>query len=202
MNSDSRRSGQDAPGTGTTVEALLQAMIVWDQDNYGHCRRSAEYAVLIGREMGFGEEALENIRIGTLLHDIGKIGVDLALLRKPGRLDADELERVRMHPAMGADILGRVLPAAVVEIAAAHHEQPDGGGYPDGLRGDAIPVGATICRVADVLDSLTTNQTYRTAMSLDEALDELQSGVGSRYGEAAVAALVAVAQRQALQTAA
>ena len=195
-------SNSGAAGLETTVEALLQAMVVWDQDNHGHCQRSAEYAELIGREMGFGAEALEHIRVGTLLHDIGKMGIDLAVLRKPAGLDADELERVRMHPAMGADILGRVLPAEVVEIAAAHHEQPDGGGYPDGLRGDAIPIGATICRVADVLDSLTTDQTYRPAMSLDEALEELRSGAGTRYGEAAVAALVAVAQRQALRPAA
>ena len=167
-------------------------MIVWDQVEYGHARRTADYAAQIATEMGIVGERAEHIRIGALLHDIGKIGLDLALLRKPGKLDADETEFVHLHPAMGASILQRVLPAEVVECAGAHHEQPDGKGYPAGLADPHIPIGAAICRVADVLDSLTTAQTYRGALDLEAAIAELKSGTGTLYNRAVVDALLAV----------
>jgi len=184
------------------VEALEQAMIVWDEENYEHCVRTAQYAEAIAREMGIGGDAAEEIRIAALLHDIGKIGVDLAVLKKPAELDASERERVRLHPAMGAQILERVLPGAIAGCAGAHHEQPDGLGYPKGLAGDEIPIAALICRVADVLDSLTTAQTYRPAMSLEASLAELRDGAGTLYGEAPVAALFALVQRRKLRPAA
>ena len=174
------------------VEALTQAMIVWDQVEYGHARRTADYAAQIAAEMGILGERAEHIRIGALLHDIGKIGLDLALLRKPGKLDADETEFVHLHPAMGASILQRVLPAEVVECAGAHHEQPDGKGYPAAISDPHIPISAAICRVADVLDSLTTAQTYRPALELEEALAELRSGAGTLYNRGVVDALLAV----------
>ncbi|MBF6600566.1 MAG: HD domain-containing protein [Dehalococcoidia bacterium] len=181
---------QFSMGLGDTVEALTQTMIVWDDANYRHCERTSAYAVRIARELGLDEETVEQTRIGALLHDIGKIGVDLTVLRKPAELDAAETEHVRLHPGMGAAILERVLPAAAVACAAAHHEQPDGHGYPRGLREPEIPPGALICRVADVLDSLTTDQAYRPALTLAAALDELRSGAGSRYSAAVVEALL------------
>jgi energy-coupling factor transport system substrate-specific component len=185
-----------------TVDALTQAMVVWDEENFRHCQRTSEYAVAIAREMGLGAEAIEHARLGALLHDIGKIGVDLAVLRKPGRLDQGEEERVRAHPGMGESILERVLPPSIVECAAAHHEQPDGLGYPRGLQGDQIPVSALICRVADVLDALTTVQTYRPALSLDEALAELRDGAGTRYGKEVVQALCRLIDRRGVSLAA
>ena len=201
-----QQSGDSAHPAGlslrATVDALTQAMVVWDEENFRHCQRTSEYAAAIAREMGIEGEAAEHIRIGALLHDIGKLGVDLAVLRKPGRLDRDEEERVRAHPGMGASILERVLPPAIVECAAAHHEQPDGQGYPRGLRGDQIPVGALICRVADVLDALTTAQAYRPAHSLEETLAELRDGAGTRYGAAAVEALSALVERRTVSLAA
>ena len=184
-----------------TVEALVQAMVVWDDENLRHCQRTADYATRVAEELGVPAEETAYIRLGSLLHDIGKIGVDLALLKKPSALTADDLERVRLHPAMGASILERVLPAAIVECAAAHHEQPDGRGYPRGLREPEIPLSAMICRVADVLDSLTTDQTYRPAMSLDEALAELRDGAGSRYSARVVDALLALMDREGLEAA-
>jgi putative nucleotidyltransferase with HDIG domain len=189
-------------GIDATVEALTQALIVWDEENYRHCRKTAEYAAAIAGEMGIAGEPAQHIRIGALLHDIGKIGVDLALLRKPGPLDAIELERVRLHPEMGASILERVLPETIVECATAHHEQPDGRGYPHGLKGDRIPAGALICRVADVLDSLTSPQTYRAALPLAAALNELRDGAGSRYGKEPVEALIRLVERRDLAIAA
>ncbi len=180
--------GQDSRAA---AEALTQAIIVWDENEYGHACRTADYAYRIAIQLGIDTEAAEEIRLGALLHDIGKIGLDLSVLHKPGKLDADESERVRRHPAMGASILARVLPIGVVECAAAHHEQPDGNGYPNQLTEISIPLGAAICRVADVLDALTTAQSYRRAMSLPEALDELQAGAGTRYSARVVGALVA-----------
>ena len=192
------RAVQDKPVPRTpdvdsraAVEALTQAMIVWDEDEYGHSTRSADYAARLAAQLGIAPAEAEHIRLGALLHDIGKIGLDLSVLRKPGKLDAAETDIVRLHPSMGASILGRVLPASIVECASAHHEQPDGKGYPNGLRDGDIPVGAAICRVADVLDSLTTAQSYRPAMSLEEAVEELQTGAGTRYSARVVGALIA-----------
>ncbi len=182
-----------------TVDALVQAMVVWDDDNYRHCLRTAEYAATIAAAMGLIGEAAEHVRFGALLHDIGKISVDLAVLRKPTSLDADERASVHLHPAAGASILARVLPAAIVECAASHHEQPDGNGYPEGLTEDAIPLGALICRVADVLDSLTTDQTYRPAVSLEDALAELRDGAGTRYSKRVVDVLLGLIERQQLR---
>lgn len=184
------------------VEALSQAMTVWDEESYRHCLATSEYAEAIGRELGIEGEELEWVRIGSLLHDIGKMGVDLAVLKKPGRLEAGETELVRMHSAAGAAILRRVLPKTAVDCAQDHHEQPDGSGYPRGLREHEIPMAALICRVADVFDSLTTDQTYRDAMSLTAAMRELRDGAGTRYSAAVVGALERLVEREELLIAA
>jgi putative nucleotidyltransferase with HDIG domain len=184
------------------VEALTQAMRVWDEDCFRHSLNTAAYAAAIARELGMDAEAADEVRIGALLHDIGKMGVDLGVLRKPGRLDDHEAEHVHLHPEIGASILERVLPQSVVDCAVAHHEQPDGRGYPRRLTEAQIPVAAMICRVADVLDSLMTPQTYRGALSLEEALAELRDGAGTRYGATVVAALVRLIERDELQIAA
>lgn len=185
-----------------TVDALTQAMAVWDEESYRHSIRTAAYAEAIAREVGLSGEPLELVRIGALLHDIGKMGIAMAVLKKPGALAEDETEHVRQHPGMGEMILGRVLPETVVECAAAHHEQPDGGGYPQGLLEDDIPLTALICRVADVLDSLTSDQTYRPAMSIEQALDELRDGAGTRYSAGIVRALFALVEKSELRLAA
>lgn len=197
------RNQEEAPiSMADMVEALTQAMTVWDADSYGHSLRTAEYAEAIGREVGLTGEALEVVRVGALLHDIGKMGIEMSVLKKPGALEAYETEHVQEHPENGASILARVMPEAVVECARAHHEQPDGGGYPHGLKEHEIPLPALICRVADVLDSLTSAQTYRPAMSLREALDELIEGSGTRYSAGIVRALFAVIERDELRPAA
>jgi putative nucleotidyltransferase with HDIG domain len=184
------------------VEALTHAMRVWDEDSFRHCVSTAYYARSIARELGIEGEAAEEVRIGALLHDIGKMGVDLVVLKKPGRLDDHEAEHVHRHPGMGASILERVLPQPIVDCAMAHHEQPDGRGYPRGLTDAQIPLAAGICRVADVLDSLTTPQTYRPALSLDDALAELQDGAGTRYSSPVVATLLRLVERGELSLAA
>jgi putative nucleotidyltransferase with HDIG domain len=199
---DDAATSHDSISIQDTAEALAQAMRVWDDDSYGHSVRTAEYAEAIARELGLNDEGTEQVRIGALLHDIGKMGVDLDVLKKPARLDERELEFVHLHPEMGRSILERVLPASIVACAASHHEQPDGGGYPHGLREAEIPIGALICRVADVLDSLTTPQTYRPAMTLEQALAELQDGAGTRYSQRVVGALLALIDSDRLAVAA
>jgi putative nucleotidyltransferase with HDIG domain len=190
------------PQLAPPVEALLQAMRVWDGESLGHCERTAAYAALIAAELGVSRAEADEMYVGALLHDIGKMGVDLSVLRKPGGLDLDEREQVRLHPSMGAAVLRRVLPGAVVDCAAAHHEQPDGGGYPLGLTEPEIPLIAMVCRVADVLDSLTSAQTYRPALRLDEALAELRDGAGSRYSRRVVDALLRLVERDSIRIAA
>jgi putative nucleotidyltransferase with HDIG domain len=184
------------------VEALTHAMRVWDEESFRHCLKTADYAASIARELGLEAEAVEHARVGALLHDIGKMGVDLNVLKKPGALDDHEAEHVHLHPGMGAAILERMLPQPIVDCAAAHHEQPDGRGYPHGLAEPQIPLVAMICRVADVLDSLTTPQTYRDAMTEEEALAELRGGAGSRYSARVVDALLRLIERRELSTAA
>lgn len=185
-----------------TVEALVQAMVVWDDANYTHCLRTADYAEAIARDLGLDAAAVRWVRLGSLLHDIGKIGVELAVLRKPDKLDAGERESVALHPEMGASILERVLPPAIVDCAAAHHEQPDGNGYPSGLKEADIPLAALICRVADVFDSLTTDQTYRPAMSLPEAISELRAGAGVLYSSRVVNSALRLIEQDQLRAAA
>ncbi len=201
MTSDPQHSAAGL-GIADTVDALAQAMRVWDADSYEHCVRTAEYAAAIARDLCLSGEAAEHVRIGALLHDIGKMGVDLNVLKKPGSLDAEEAEHIHMHPEMGESILARVLPQPIVDCAAAHHEQPDGRGYPRGLTEEAIPLGALICRVADVLDSLTSDQTYRPAMTLAETLAELRDGAGTRYSARIVEALLGLIEREDLRVAA
>lgn len=185
-----------------TVDALSQAMAVWDADSFQHGERTADYARAIALELGVSAEMADEIRVGALLHDIGKMGLDLAVLKKEGKLEEHETAHVQAHPEMGASILGRVLPDAIVECAAAHHEQPDGRGYPHGLVEDQISLAALICRVADVFDALTSPQTYRGAMSVEEALAELHDGAGTRYSARIVRALTDLVERQELKLAA
>lgn len=179
-----------------TIDALCQVLRVWDPESYRHSESTARYAVEIGREMGLTDDTLGDLRAGALLHDIGKMGVDLSVLRKPDLLDAEEVAHVQAHPAMGERILERMLPPPIVACAAAHHEQPDGEGYPRGLADDEIPLLARICRVADVVDSLLSEQSYHPALTVEEALDELRGGAGTTYDSEAVAALVSVLQRR------
>jgi putative nucleotidyltransferase with HDIG domain len=185
-----------------TVAALQQAMSVWDPHNYQHCVRTAEYAAALCEELDILGDEAEEVRVGALFHDVGKMVVDLAILRKPESFDDDEWRHIKVHPAAGAEMLARILPQTVVDCAEYHHEQPDGRGYPHQLTEDRIPVAALICRVADVLDSLTTDQSFRPAMSLQEALHELRDGAGTRYSERVVVALFAQVERRHFRPAA
>jgi putative two-component system response regulator len=172
------------------VQMLARALEAKDAYTRGHSIRVSQYAVATAGELGFDAAAIEAIRIGGELHDIGKIGMREAVLHKPGSLTADEFRQVTEHPALGEQMLsplGRETPA-VLRIVRSHHERIDGGGFPDGLSGDGIPFEARIVAVADSFDAMTTRRPYRESRSPSEALDELRRVAGSQLDSSAVEA--------------
>jgi putative nucleotidyltransferase with HDIG domain len=175
------------------IGALAEALDARDPYTAGHSDRVATLSVAIGRHMQLSEHDIETIRLGALLHDIGKIGVSDAVLRKPGTLTPEEFDQIKRHPLLGARILKplRFLSdhLAIVEL---HHEQPDGRGYPYGLKGDRIPLLASIVRVADAFDAITTARAYRPARSATEAMAELWSHAGTGFEAHVVQAMAAI----------
>jgi putative nucleotidyltransferase with HDIG domain len=175
------------------IRALAAALDARDPYTAGHSDRVSNLAVLMGMRMGLGAGDLDVLRLGALLHDIGKIGLSDEVLRKRGPLTADEYEHVKRHPALGARILRQVpFLAPHLPIVELHHERPDGRGYPFGLRGDEIPVAARIVHVADAFDAITSARAYRPARHAAAALAELRRYVGTQFDETSVEALAAV----------
>jgi putative nucleotidyltransferase with HDIG domain len=172
------------------IRALAAALDARDPYTAGHSERVSALSVLIARQLSLSEAEVDIIRLGALLHDIGKIGVADHILRKPGALSADEFEQIRRHPGLGARILRKVPflepHLAIVEL---HHERPDGKGYPFGLLGDNIPLDARIVHVADAFDAMTSARAYRPARAAAVALVELQRYSGSQFDPASVDAL-------------
>jgi putative nucleotidyltransferase with HDIG domain len=178
------------------IRALAMALDARDPYTAGHSERVSVLSVAIGREMRLGAEELEVLRLGALLHDIGKIGISDHLLRKPAPLTADEYEVVKTHPAVGSRILRHVrFLEPHLPIVELHHERPDGRGYPSGLEGDAIPVLARIVHVADAYDAMTSARAYRPALPSSAGLAELHRCAGTDFDPAAVRALAAVLAR-------
>jgi putative nucleotidyltransferase with HDIG domain len=145
-----------------------------DTYTFGHCERVARHAVAVARALGMDEDALTTVRLGAYLHDLGKVRVPHELLRKPGPLTRDEFETVQMHPMWGIELLAKVeFPWDLKPIIRWHHERYDGTGYPDGLRGEEIPLSAQIVGIADVYDALTSSRPYRKAMTGAAAMAEI-----------------------------
>jgi putative nucleotidyltransferase with HDIG domain len=175
------------------IGALATALDARDPYTSGHSERVAGLSVAIGRKMQLADEDIETLRLGALLHDIGKIGVSDSVLRKPGTLTPDEFEQIKRHPLLGARILKPLsFLSAHLAIVELHHEQPDGRGYPHGLRGDQIPLLASVVRVADAFDAITTARAYRPARSATEAMAELWSHAGTGFETRVVQALAAI----------
>ena len=152
---------------GETIEAR-------DAYTDGHCQRLAAYAVTLGRAMGLGQDELAALEHGGFLHDIGKVGVPDALLLKPASLTADEQQQMQQHTIIGDRLCGGLRSLGRVRgIVRHHHERLDGSGYPDGLRGDAIPLLAQVIGIVDVYDALTTARPYKEALPADRACDVL-----------------------------
>ena len=165
-----------------TIEALALAIDAKDHTTHEHLRRVRVYAVELGKEFGVSGLELEALRAAALLHDIGKLAVPEHILSKPGRLSPEEFEKMKIHPLVGAEILERVqFPYPVVPIVRTHHEKWDGSGYPHGLRGEEIPLGARILSAVDCLDALASHRPYRPALSLEEAMKVVASESGTSF---------------------
>jgi putative nucleotidyltransferase with HDIG domain len=173
-----------------SIRMLAAAIDEKDPYTRGHSGRVAKYSQIIGRELRLPADELDRLRIAALLHDVGKIGVDDRVLKKPGSLTPEEFELMKQHTVKGANImrpvsqLKEMLPG--IEL---HHEHIDGRGYPYGLSGPQIPQMARIIGVADTLDAMTTNRPYQTAMELDYAMGRIRALAGSKFDPAIVAAL-------------
>jgi len=175
------------------VQMLARAMEAKDAYLRGHSVRVSRYAVETGRLLGLHETELDQIRIGGELHDIGKIGTREALLQKPGSLTDEERHQISEHPELGERMLAPLARESpvVLRIIRSHHERLDGSGFPDGLRGNDIPLEARIVAVADSFDAMTSERPYRDPRAPDEALRELQRVAGSQLDPDAVEAFSA-----------
>jgi putative nucleotidyltransferase with HDIG domain len=180
----------EAAYTGA-IRALAAALDARDPYTAGHSERVSVLSVAVGRTLSLNEAELEILRLGALLHDIGKIGVPDALLRKAGALTDAEYEQIKLHPVLGARIL-RSVPflSPHIPIVELHHERPDGRGYPYGLQADAIPLAARIVHVADAYDAMTSARAYRGARSTATAVEELRRCSGTGFDTAIVEAFV------------
>jgi HD-GYP domain-containing protein (c-di-GMP phosphodiesterase class II) len=175
-----------------TVKALAAAIDGKDPYTRGHSERVARFSVAIAQGMDLPDEEIEKIRISALLHDVGKIGIDDNILKKPSALTDEEFEVMKGHPQKGFKIMSQI-PAMKEFLPGMymHHEMIDGRGYPQGLKGAEIPLMARIVSVADTFDAMTTDRPYQKAMSLEDAIERIKSFVGTRYDEGVVASLVA-----------
>ncbi|MGH7700232.1 MAG: HD domain-containing phosphohydrolase [Gemmatimonadales bacterium] len=175
-----------------SAQALVHALEAKDAYLRGHSLRVAEYAVGVARELAVTGDEVDAIALGAHLHDIGKIGVSEEVLHKAGELTEAEYRHIMEHPVIGARILGPMFRDKSIEIAVvrSHHERIDGGGLPDGLKGDAIPVPARIVAVADAFDAMTSVRPYRPSLGVERALQELRDGKGVQFDSEAVEAFL------------
>ena len=174
-----------------TVKALAAAIDGKDRYTRGHSERVSRISVAIGRRLGMDEEELETLRMSGLLHDVGKIAIDDSILKKPAALNAEEYEIMKTHPQQGYKIMSQI-PAMKDFLPGMymHHEMVNGAGYPQGLKGDEIPLQAKIVSIADAFDAMTIDRPYSKGMSLEDALNLIKSFVGTRYDGKVVEALV------------
>ena len=173
-----------------TIEALALAIEAKDHTTHEHLSRVRTYAIELGKELGLTSSELEALRAAALLHDIGKLAIPEHIINKPGKLTPEEFEKMKIHPVVGAEILERVeFPYPVVPIVRAHHEKWDGTGYPDGLEGLQIPIGARILAAVDCLDALASDRQYRRALPLDQAMEEVVKMAGKSFDPEVVAVL-------------
>jgi response regulator RpfG family c-di-GMP phosphodiesterase len=175
------------------VQTLIDALGLHDAYTRDHSQRVAHYARLLGQRCGLPDDDVERLGIAGLLHDVGKFGIGDGTLRKAGSLTHDELDHVRRHPVMGVRILeGIDALHDIVPMVRHHHERYDGKGYPDGLAGEDIPLGARILAVVDAYDSMTSDRSYRPALSVKEATKRLLAGAGSQLDGRLVTEWIAV----------
>jgi len=176
----------------TTVRALAATLELRDDETGGHAERVTTLALELTRRLDPELAAEPQLEYGFLLHDIGKIGIPDAILRKPGPLDPDELEQMRFHPVLGERVLEQIpyLSGLARDVVACHHERWDGNGYPIGLAGAQIPTAARIFALADSFDAMTNDRPYRRAMPVADAIDEIIGSAGTQFEPALAQAFV------------
>src|SRR6266550_2177418 len=183
-----------------SVRMLAAAIDAKDPYTRGHSERVARYSIAIGKNLALPEKEMRNLRVSALLHDVGKIGIDDRILRKPGALSDDEFEVMKQHPVKGAAIMSGV--AQLIDVIPGmkyHHEKWGGGGYPDSLEGQAIPMEARIVAIADTFDAMTTNRPYQKAMELNYVVEKIKSFGGTRFDPRVVEAFVQAVKRGDIQ---
>lgn len=165
-----------------TIEALALAIEAKDHNTHEHLQRVRVYAMEVAKELRLNDKEIEALRAASLLHDIGKLAVPEHIISKPGKLTPEEFERMKIHPIIGAEILEQVrFPYPVVPIVHSHHEKWDGSGYPHGLKGEEIPIGARILSAVDCLDALASHRQYRPALPLEQAMAKVAAESGSSF---------------------
>jgi HD-GYP domain-containing protein (c-di-GMP phosphodiesterase class II) len=180
-----------------TLEAFALAVDAKDAYTHGHSRRVGAFAVQIAQMLRLPPEEIETISRAALLHDIGKIGISNAILYKPGRLTEEEYEIMKSHARYGENIIKPIKRmAAEAQIIRNHHERWDGRGYPDGLKGEAIPIGSAIISVADAFDTMTSDRPYRRSLGIEAAMEELHACSGTQFNPLVVGAFVMVVSRR------
>src|SRR3954451_15033134 len=172
--------------------SLAEALALRETGSTSHCQRVARFAELLARELGLAPDSVEHVRLAGVLHDVGRIGMPDELLRKRGSLTAEEWRLVRSHPAIGARMVETTDFEDIRGWILAHHERPDGLGYPEGRAGPDVPVEARILAVADAYEAMTAERPYRPALPPDEAARELRRGAGGQFDEEVVEALLRV----------
>jgi putative nucleotidyltransferase with HDIG domain len=181
----------------SAVLVLAETLDLRDSGTASHSQTVGRLAAMIATTLGFDEARVERIRLAGILHDIGKVGVPNSILRKPGRLTDAELDVIKRHPELGAQILEHPSLADVREWVAAHHERPDGLGYPLGLSGEELPLEARIVAVADAYEAMTSDRPYRDSIGYDAALAELRHCSNSQFDPLVVEALITALRREA-----
>ncbi len=165
---------------------LIKVMEDVIEDLHGHVHRVSNLAVDLGRGVGLGEDDIDRLALAGVLHDVGKIHMDPGILGKPGPLDASERDLMERHPELGFAMTRNRLDPKIAEAILYHHERYDGGGYPFGLSGDAIPVLSRIVLVADAFDAMTSKRAYQPALPVDFAVHEINKNAGTQFDPAVV----------------
>jgi putative nucleotidyltransferase with HDIG domain len=184
------------------VIAIAEQLDLRDSGTARHCETVARYAEAIARELGLPEDAVDSLRLAGLLHDVGKVGVPCSIVGKPGPLSEEEWAAMRDHPRLGADILEDAGLEDIREWILAHHERPDGAGYPRCLSGTQIPLEEKILAVADAYEAMTVDRCYRPAIGRERAIAELRANAGAQFDVEVVEAFVAVLERDEIESAA
>lgn len=179
------------------ISAFVSTMEAKDTYTQGHSERVGKYAQMIARQLKFSEKQVTKLSEAAVLHDVGKIGIDDSILTKPGPLVPEEWEQMRQHPLIGVRIVEQVgLSPDVVEMIRDHHERFDGRGYPNGIAGEEIPLGARVLGVADAFDAMTSDRPYRSGMPAEEAIRILREESGKQFDGQIVEALIAAMEER------